>query len=135
MKLKQIRDDTRGAALVEFAVALPVFTLMIFGVIQVGLVMWTQFGLQHSVEMAARCATVGAALSPQGVNTNCTNASSVQSFAAAQYYGLRPTPTFAVTLNTTCGSNQGNLVSASYTFSLIRLIPSMTMTAQSCYPI
>jgi Flp pilus assembly protein TadG len=137
MKLKQIRVDTRGTAIVEFAIALPVFTLMIFGIIWVGLVTWTQFGLQHSVGIAARCATVGNALSPSGVNTVCNNKSSVQSFAAAQYYGLGPA-TFVATLNTTCGSNPGNLVTGSYTFSLISLYflkSSPKLTAQSCYPI
>jgi Flp pilus assembly protein TadG len=135
MKLKQIRVDTRGAAIVEFAIALPVFSLMIFGIIWVGLVMWTQFGLQHSVEMAARCASVGNALSPSGVNTVCNNKSTVTAFAKAQYYGLSPTPTPNVTYQTAqCGTNAGNLVSMMYTVSLIKLLPSVTLQAQSCYP-
>ena len=58
MKVKQIGDDTQGAALVEFAIALPLFTTLIFGLIWLGLVMWTQFSLQRSVGLAARCATV-----------------------------------------------------------------------------
>ena len=58
MILKQIRDDTRGAALVEFTVTIPFFLLLTFGLIQAGLLLWTQAGLQHGVEEAARCASV-----------------------------------------------------------------------------
>jgi Flp pilus assembly protein TadG len=143
MKVKQIGSDTRGTAIVEYAIALPLFTLVIFGLIWVGLVMWTQFSLQRSVGLAARCAT---AAENAGTGTvECASVSvsappsvsGIKTFAAAQYYGLG-TATFSVTLNTTCGSNTGNLVSASYTFTLISLYflkSSPTLTAQSCYPI
>ena len=127
----------------EFAIGLPLFTLLIFGLIWLGLVMWTQFSLQRSVGLAARCAT--AAENADTGTVACANVSvtapptvsGIKSFAAAQYFGLG-TATFNVTLNTTCGSNTGNLVSASYTFSLISvyfLKTSPTLTAQSCYPI
>jgi Flp pilus assembly protein TadG len=142
MKVKQIGDDTQGAALVEFAIALPLFTTLIFGLIWLGLVMWTQFSLQRSVERAARCAMV--ANNTTTSTANCFNVrvaapptvSGIKSFAATQYFGLG-TATFNVTLNTTCGSYTGNLVSASYTFSLISLYflkSSPKLTAQSCYP-
>jgi Flp pilus assembly protein TadG len=143
MKVKQIGDDTQGAALVEFAIALPLFTSLIFGLIWLGLVMWTQFSLQRSVELAARCATVALNASTTKVDCNTVSVaapptvSGIKSFAATQYFGLG-TATFNVTLNATCGSNTGNLVSASYTFSLISLYflkSSPKLTAQSCYPI
>ena len=50
MILKQLRDDTRGAVLVEFTVTVPFFLLLTFGLIQAGLLLWTQSGLQHGVE-------------------------------------------------------------------------------------
>ena len=145
MKVKQIRDDTRGTAIVEFAIALPVFTLIIFGLIWLGLLMWTQFSLQRSVELAARCATVGKTLaSPQ---VDCNNVSvvapptvaGIQTFANNAVLRTRsgPNPYRHIEL-LHCGSNTGNLVSASYTFSLISLYflkSSPTLTAQSCYPI
>ena len=58
MKLKQMRDDTRGNALVEFTVTFPFFLALMFGLVQAGLLLYTQNGLQHGVEMAARCASV-----------------------------------------------------------------------------
>ena len=58
MKLKQISDDTRGNALVEFTVTVPFFLLLMFGLVQAGLLLWTKAGLQHGVEVATRCASV-----------------------------------------------------------------------------
>src|SRR3974390_3433879 len=58
MILKLLRDDTRGATLVEFSVTIPFFLLLTFGLIQAGLLLWTQAGLQHGVEVATRCASV-----------------------------------------------------------------------------
>lgn len=116
--------------MVEFAVVLPVFVLMIFGLVQVGLLMWTQAGLQHGVEMAARCAAFNTTL--------CDTVSTTQTIAAEQSYGLNPpTSTFAVNMNAECGSNPGILVSLAppgYTFNLINYIFKLTLNAQSCYP-
>ena len=58
MIVKLIRDDTRGSALVEFTVTVPFFLLLMFGLIQVGLLLYTKAGLQHGVELATRCASV-----------------------------------------------------------------------------
>jgi hypothetical protein len=134
MKLQQLRGDTRGSAIVEFAIALPVFVLMIFSFIQVGLALWTQIGLQHGVEMAARCATIQPVVNG---SPTCNNASSIQNFAAQHSFGLRhPPPTFTWSLQT-CG----NEVTASVAFALPILhlisykVGSVTLHAQSCYPI
>ena len=67
MILKQLRDDTRGAALVEFTVTIPFFLLLTFGLIQAGLLLWTQAGLQHGVEVAARCASVNYSANQMGL--------------------------------------------------------------------
>ena len=58
MILKRLRDDTWGGTLVEFTVTLPFFLSLMFGLIQAGLLLWTQAGLQHGVEVATRCASV-----------------------------------------------------------------------------
>jgi hypothetical protein len=54
-----------GAALVEFALVLPVFALMLFGMIQFGLVFagWAQ--LRNAVQTGARLASVGGLTNPQ----------------------------------------------------------------------
>ena len=64
MKFANIWRDQRGASALEFGLTAPVFFLLLFGVIEVGLLFWTQIGLQHGAEMAARCASVNSTLCP-----------------------------------------------------------------------
>lgn len=57
-KLQTILRDERGANLIEFAIALPVLVLFIWGIFQVGLVFQAQAGMQHVLGEAARYATI-----------------------------------------------------------------------------
>jgi Flp pilus assembly protein TadG len=87
---KTLFKDRRGTTAVEFAITLPVFILMLFGLWQTGYGLWWQFGLQHGAQMAARCMTIN--------RTVCNTTASTQSYAASQSYGLNPAPTiFTVT--------------------------------------
>jgi Flp pilus assembly protein TadG len=103
MKLKQIRDDTRGSALIEFTVTIPFFLVLTFGLVQVGLLLYTQNGLQHGVEVAARCASVNYSANQLNLNTSCfTNPTTglplpsnvantdIQSYAAQNSWGIVP---------------------------------------------
>jgi Flp pilus assembly protein TadG len=117
--------DSRAASAVEFALTAPVFFLMTFGTIEGGMLIWTQVGLQHGAEMAARCASINANL--------CNTTGSIQTYAAQQAYGLNPPPTTFSVSAAACG----NQVSASYTFSfLTSFFPAATMaiSAQACFP-
>jgi Flp pilus assembly protein TadG len=152
MKLQLIRDDTRGSTLVEFTVTLPIFLSVMFGLVQVGLLFWAQLGLQHGVEMAARCASVNDAAVQIGASTSCFSTtlaptavtkSTIQSYAAQNSYGLNPAAsTFDVKTpaqdNWQCANsvdgNRVSVVSAGYTFNLINYIFSLKFHAQSCYP-
>ncbi len=128
MKLRILFDDTQGTALVEYALTLSAFILLTIGLLQLGLLMWTQAGLQHGVELAARCASVNTTL--------CGTQSTIKSFAVSNSLALNPpASTFTVTPNTTCGTINGNKVSASYTFNFLPVAASVTVTAQSCYPL
>ena len=116
--------DNRGTSSLEFALTAPVFFLFLFGIIEFGLLFWTQIGLQHGTAMAARCATVNSTL--------CPNSTAVTSYAAQQAFGLSlPTQTFTHS-KPACG----NQVSASYVFhfpEVLNLSP-VTLTAQTCFP-
>jgi hypothetical protein len=152
VKLKQIRDDTRGSALVEFTVALPVFLLLTFGLIQAGLLLWTNSGLQHGVEMAARCASVNYSAYQMLLNTSCfgvdpstviadTNNTKIKQYAADHSFGHVGLATFTVTFtpppggSTVCPTNIGYQVTATAPFNLINYIFSLTLTATSKFPI
>lgn len=126
MRLARIWQDQQGASAVEFAIIAPVFFLLIFGIIAVGLMFWTQIGLQHGAEMAARCASINTTLCPNG------NPSAITKYAMQQALGLSlPSSTFTYS-TPACG----NQVSASYTFQfpdILNLGP-LTLTAQACFP-
>lgn len=53
-----IRRDEQGAAVVEFAFALPVVMMFIWGIFQLGLVFQAQAGMQHALGEGARYATL-----------------------------------------------------------------------------
>jgi Flp pilus assembly protein TadG len=125
MILKDISDDAAGAAGLEFALTAPIFFVALLGLLQLGLWLWTQAGLQHGAAMAARCASVNTAV--------CTSPAAIQQFAASQAFALNvPAATFSVS-QSACG----NLVSASYVFPNFAPglnLPSVTIRASSCFP-
>ena len=162
MKLKQIRDDTRGNTLVEFSITFPFFLLLTFGLVQAGLLLYTQNGLQHGVEVAARCASVNYSANQLGLNTSCLtdptsgvptpstvvgNTTYIQQYAAQNSWGIVPSSGFTVNAPTTaggtgqCGTDSfgnsipGYVVSVSHLYNLINYIFSVTLTATSCFPI
>jgi len=122
---KMLRDQS-GTSALEFGLTAPVFFLFIFGVIEVGLLFWTQIGLQHGAEMAARCASINAALCPN------SNPNAITGYATQQALGLSlPASTFTYS-TPACG----NQVNASYSFQFPGIIPldPLTLTAQACFP-
>jgi Flp pilus assembly protein TadG len=103
-----IRDE-HGSAIVENTITMLVFVLLTMGITQAGLIMWSFVGLEHGVEMAARCASVSDAAIDAGLDwtsatyqycytTNTKGAShhtsTVKAYAASNSWGsaLRPPP-------------------------------------------
>lgn len=148
MKIKQIRDDTQGATIVEFTVTLPLFLLVTFGLIQAGLLLWTQSGLQHGVEYAARCASVNYSAGQMGLNTSCFGVAPsavtnniIKQYALDHSFGLVPAISqFTVTPPPSigagvCPTNYGYQITASAPYNLIHYIFSVTLTAASKFSI
>jgi Flp pilus assembly protein TadG len=117
-----------GGALLEFAVVLPVFVMLLFGIFEFGRMLWIQNALHYSVQQAARCAAID--------TNNCGSTSAIQSFAASLAGAGIPASAFTVSLSTSCGAVTGDKVSALYSMSLqipfLSLNP--TLSAQSCFP-
>jgi Flp pilus assembly protein TadG len=116
---------------VELAVALPILLLLIVGVIEVSFMMWTQLSLNYAVEQAARCGALN--------TTACNTSAKIQSYAAAQAFGIPDLTTANFTVSqagaTACGT--GAQVTASYDFEsmVMGILPySLTIRATSCYP-
>jgi Flp pilus assembly protein TadG len=120
-----IRRDHQGATAVEFGITAPIFCLVLFGIIDGGFLLWTQLGMQHGADMAARCAAIN--------KNTCGSNSATQTYAAQEAYGLSlPASVFTVSTSA-CGT----LVTGTYTFNLITTYfgtPSITLNAQSCFP-
>jgi len=57
-RLRMLLRDERGANLVEFAIALPIVVLMIYGIFTFGLLFQASAGMQHALGEAARHATI-----------------------------------------------------------------------------
>ena len=56
--LRTLRRDERGAAIIETAFALPALILMVWMVVQLGLVFRAMSGIQHALGEGARLATL-----------------------------------------------------------------------------
>ncbi len=56
--LQRLHDDKRGVAAVEFALIIPVFFLLIFGIMQMGTVFFAHTALRNAVSEGARFATI-----------------------------------------------------------------------------
>jgi Flp pilus assembly protein TadG len=125
MRAKSFLRDQGGATAVEFAFTAPAFLALVGGIIEIGLLLYTQVALQHGVEAAARCASV---------NTHtCATTSDIKTYAVSESFGLSvPASVFTVTT-----ANCGTQVSASSPFAFAFSFAgrsSMTLTASSCYP-
>lgn len=57
-RLRKLRLDSAGSAAVEFAFAVPVLVLFVYGFFTIGLLYQANAGLQHALGEAARFATL-----------------------------------------------------------------------------
>ena len=55
--LKQLRRDRRGAAVIEMAFALPALIVLMWMIVQLGLVYRAMSGIQHGLGEGSRMAT------------------------------------------------------------------------------
>lgn len=58
MRMESLRRDSRGAAVIEMAFALPAFIIMLWMIVQLGLVFRAMSGIQHALGEGARAATI-----------------------------------------------------------------------------
>ncbi len=58
MGLRRLRRDERGAAVIEMAFALPAMVVMMWMIVQLGLVFRAMSGIQHALGEGARFATL-----------------------------------------------------------------------------
>lgn len=122
--VRRFAHDDAGNPAVEFALLAPVLLMFIFGIAEGGRLLWTLNAMHYSVQEAARCASIN--------KTTCGSTTEIQSFAAG-----RSGASFASSVFTATVAACGNRVSANYTMPLNFpfMTHSISLTAQSCYPI
>lgn len=132
--LRLLRRSERGSTAVEFALVLPVFLLLVFGVVEFGRVMWADNTLRHAVQEGARCA----ALDCCAASSTC---SSPEDLAARRATGLGLTAADFVLDTRDCGKHlvagaSGSGVSYRFLigefFGLLGL--ELTLRAEACFP-
>jgi Flp pilus assembly protein TadG len=132
-----------GASTVEFVLVLPILLLIVFGMIQFGMLLYTAAQLHWTVEDAARCASVRLDCRVGGVSTGLVTRASVETYARSRYSGLAPgTFIYDDTLATgTCGKtpagvNNGKRVSATadFNFNVGVFATTVPLNATACFP-
>lgn len=92
--------DIKGATTLEFALVSTILMVLIFGSVELGLIMWTRGTLQAIAAQTARCAAIN---SPICNNTTTTPQSYAVSQAAALLgSGLVTTQDVSITTGTVC---------------------------------
>jgi Flp pilus assembly protein TadG len=133
MRRYALLADRAGATAIEFALLAPVFLLLLFGIIEVGRLVWVKQVLTEAAYSAARCAALA---SP------CKTQSDVQSFATARglRWGLRVDASLiAYVASATCDGNAGSAqVTIRYNFAsplsgFIAALPR-DVQAHGCFP-
>lgn len=101
--LKPLRSDQRGAAAIEFAIAVPILVLFIYGIFQVGLLFQANAGMQHALGEGARLATL---CTPSGTTCNTASDTQIVSRMSDKAFGMNigsfGTPTVTTPASSTC---------------------------------
>ncbi len=122
--------DGRGGAAVEFALVLPFLFLVIYGIIEVGFLLWDVAVLDFAVEQAARCAVVNSA----GV---CNTQSGIQQVAwgwGGLAIGVNIQQSSFQIQSPCPGATGGTQVAVPYTFTTGAPMLDLSLVARSCYP-
>lgn len=120
----------RGAAGVEYGLILPALLLFIFGIIDIGRLMWTYTTLSRATEAAARCGAVDM--------NNCATVAQIQTRAVNEAWGL--TVTTSAFTPTVAGCGVQVVGTYSFAFAIPALVGAsplgaITLQATACYPV
>ena len=120
------RKHARGAALAETAIVFVVFTLMIFGIIDGGRMMWEYNILSYSAREGVRYASMRGS-----TNTHPATASDVQNYVTSQALGLGVSTAVSWSPNNQPGSTVQVTTTHAFTPIFVPLSPSITLRSSS----
>lgn len=121
-----LRGET-GAGAAEFAMVLPLFFTLVFGIVNFSIVAYAEAAMHKAAEAAARCASIG---------VTCTSADTTQSYARSSYHGPSVSATFAYTTPTSgsCSGMKQVYATGTYRINLVLGSWPISLHARSCYP-
>lgn len=116
----EFRRNESGVTAIETALVMPVFLLLLLGIIHAGLLIFTQASLHYAVEKRVRCVAVsGASACPA---------------ASTHYFGPGATPVF--TDIAPSGSQKCQALSGvvTYNFDLGLWQRNVSLSSKACFP-
>jgi len=122
--LHRLRRDQAGATIVETALVLPAFIMVLIGGLYMGLLGFTFAGMHYAVEAGARCASLGLSA--------CSDDTKTAAYARTQFTSVSaPAPSF-----TASSAACGHVVSGSLTFVLNIGVEKINvpLTSTACFP-
>lgn len=122
--LFHIREKEVGATAVEFALVAPILLLMVFGIMEVGMMMFRLANAYWACQLAARCAAV------ESTGT-CSSDATVVTYAESKYFSADK-PTFSV-VTAACGKQVSAQVTYTFPIPFVSNL-SVTMDTKACYP-
>ena len=121
IRLRKLLADSKGAAVIEFAIAVPALVSLIWGIFQVGMLYHANAGMQHALGEAARYATIFPTPTDAQIQARITSAR----FGVGN--GTWSTPT--ITTDTTARTKTITVVYTKQTNFIFFAGPSVRMTA------
>lgn len=135
-KVTAYGDDDGGAAAVEFALLIPGMVLLIFAIVHLSVMAYSQVSLHWAVQQASRCAVVTEqySASPAGdAAVSCSTIALTQSYASGVFKAPLATPSFTASLDSahSCKKVVG---SGNYTIQIWTINLTTPISATACYP-
>lgn len=122
--LRALRCQQEGNAMVETAVVLPAFIMVVIGGMYVAILGFTAACMQFAVQAGARCASLG--------TSACTSDSLIVTYTQSQYRGTQAvTPTFT-SVTATCGHRVSGSITVPLNIGIKKINVPLTSTA--CFP-
>jgi len=131
----RLPGDRSGAAAVEFALALHILLFLIFGTVNLCMLVYAVVDLQSTVEQAARYASTYTSAH----SATDPGSTAVSTYAASRYYGPNVGATYTYSSTDACatynGSNVGHRVTASGSYKVNFGLGAMTvpLAATACF--
>jgi Flp pilus assembly protein TadG len=140
IRIDAYRRDQRGGSAAEFALVVPLFMMLVLGVIYLSLGVYAAVQLHSATQYTARCLAVSANNSQatrDAGRTDCPNDANVQTYGLNRYNrytGPKLSPLFTVDNATTCTNAKQVTGAGTFRLPLGFWNISVPITAKACFP-